>query len=112
MAPWRRFSPTRIDQRSCHHRWLFAAPDRMAVVVPPGLDGGDTPVKVAFLPGATLVRARWHPPRHRPSSRDYPVFGGDGNLYVTYSGSRGQEATVSILKVTADGARNLSCTVW
>ena len=36
---------------------------------------------------------------------DNPVFGADGNLYVTYSGSRGQEATVSIFKVTANGAR-------
>ena len=35
-------------------RMAFAAPDRMAVVVPPGLDGGETPVKVAWLPGATL----------------------------------------------------------
>jgi sugar lactone lactonase YvrE len=36
---------------------------------------------------------------------DNPAFGADGNLYVTYSGSRGQEATVSIFKVTANGAR-------
>ena len=32
-------------------------------------------------------------------------MGRDGNVYVTYSGTRGQEATVSIFKVTPNGAR-------
>ena len=83
----------------------FAAPDRMAVVVPSGLDGGDTPVKVAWLPGATLY-ARVGTLRATGLHQvDNPVFGADGNLYVTYSGSRGQEAAVSIFKVTASGAR-------
>ena len=36
---------------------------------------------------------------------DNPVFGGDGSLYVTYSGSRGQEAPVSIFRVTKQGTR-------
>ena len=86
-------------------RMAFAAPDRMAVVVPPGLDGGDTPVKVAWLPGATLYARVGIPVATGLHQVDNPVFGADGNLYVTYSGSRGQEATVSIFKVTANGAR-------
>lgn len=86
-------------------RMSFAAPDRMAVVVPPGLDGGDTPVKVAWLPGATLYARVGTLLATGLHQVDNPVFGADGNLYVTYSGSRGQEATVSIFKVTADGAR-------
>jgi sugar lactone lactonase YvrE len=83
----------------------FAAGDRLAVVVPPGLDGGDTPVKVAWLPGATLyarVGALLATGLHQV---DNPAFGADGNLYVTYSGTRGQEATVSIFRVTPAGAR-------
>jgi sugar lactone lactonase YvrE len=36
---------------------------------------------------------------------DNPVFDQDGNLFVTYSGSRGQEAPVSIFRVTPDGTR-------
>ena len=83
----------------------FAAPDRMAVVVPSGLDGGDTPVKVAWLPGATLYARVGRLLATGLHQVDNPVFGADGNLYVTYSGSRGQEATVSIFKVTATGAR-------
>jgi sugar lactone lactonase YvrE len=89
-------------------RMSFAAPDRMAVVVPPGLDGGQTPVKAAWLPGATLyarVGVQLATGLHQV---DNPVFDRDGNLYVTYSGSRGQEATVSIFRVTrgaSGGAR-------
>lgn len=86
-------------------RMAFAAPDRMAVVVPSGLDGGDTPVKVAWLPGATLYARVGVLLATGLHQVDNPVFGADGNLYVTYSGSRGQEATVSIFKVTANGAR-------
>jgi sugar lactone lactonase YvrE len=36
---------------------------------------------------------------------DNPVFDRDGNLFVTYSGSRGQEAPVSIFRVTSTGTR-------
>jgi sugar lactone lactonase YvrE len=86
-------------------RMAFAAPDRMAVVVPSGLDGGETPVKVAWLPGATLYARVGTLLATGLHQVDNPVFGADGNLYVTYSGSRGQEATVSIFKVTASGAR-------
>lgn len=86
-------------------RMSFAAPDRMAVVVPPGLDGGETPVKVAWLPGATLYARVGTMLATGLHQVDNPVFGADGNLYVTYSGSRGQEAAVSIFKVTPRGAR-------
>ena len=83
----------------------FAAPDRMAVVVPPGLDGGETPVKVAWLPGATLYARVGTLLATGLHQVDNPVFGADGNLYVTYSGTRGQEATVSIFRITKSGAR-------
>jgi len=83
----------------------FAAADRMAVVVPPGLDGGHTPVKVAWLPGATLFARVGVMLATGLHQVDNPVFGPDGSLYVTYSGTRGQEAAVSIFKVTPDGAR-------
>jgi len=86
-------------------RMSFAAPDRMAVVVPPGLDGGETPVKVAWLPGATLYARVGSMLATGVHQVDNPAFGPDGNLYVTYSGTRGQEATVSIFRITGNGAR-------
>lgn len=84
-------------------RLAFASADRLAVVVPAGLDGGDTPVKVAWVPGATLyarVGAQLATGLHQV---DNPVFGADGALYVTYSGSRGQEASVSVFRIPANG---------
>jgi hypothetical protein len=86
-------------------RMAFAAPDRMAVVVPSGLDGGETPVKVSWLPGATLYARVGTLLATGLHQVDNPVFGADGHLYVTYSGSRGQEATVSIFRITGSGAR-------
>jgi sugar lactone lactonase YvrE len=86
-------------------RMSFAAPDRMAVVVPPGLDGGETPVKVAWLPGATLYARVGALIATGVHQVDNPVFDSKGRLYATYSGTRGQEATVSIFRVTGDGAR-------
>ena len=86
-------------------RMSFAAPDRMAVVVPAGLEGGETPVKVAWLPGATLYARVGLMLATGLHQVDNPVFGQHGDLYVTYSGTRGQEATVSIFRVLASGAR-------
>ncbi len=86
-------------------RMAFAAPDRLAVVVPPGLEGGDTPVKVAWVPGATLYARVGSLLATGLHQVDNPVFGADGHLYVTYSGSRGQEATVSIFRIGDNGAR-------
>jgi sugar lactone lactonase YvrE len=86
-------------------RMSFAAPDRVAVVVPPGLDGGETPVKVAWLPGATLYARVGSLVATGVHQVDNPIFGRDGNLYATYSGTRGQEATVSIFRITRGGAR-------
>jgi sugar lactone lactonase YvrE len=60
---------------------------------------------VAWLPGATLYARVGSLLATGLHQVDNPVFGADGNLYVTYSGSRGQEATVSIFRITAVGAR-------
>lgn len=86
-------------------RMSFAAPDRMAVVVPSGLEGGEIPVKVAWLPGATLYARVGTMLATGIHQVDNPIFGADGNLYATYSGTRGQEASVSIFRITRGGAR-------
>ncbi|MEO8682392.1 MAG: gluconolaconase [Vicinamibacterales bacterium] len=86
-------------------RLSFSAADRLAVVVPAGLKGGETPVKIAWVPGTTLF-ARVGAVRATGLHQvDNPVIGPDGSIYVTYSGSRGQEATVSIFRITDRGAR-------
>ena len=86
-------------------RVAFASPDRRAVVGPGGRAGGDTPVKVAWAPGATLYAHVARPLANGLHQVDNPVFARDGSILVTYSGSRGQAATVSVFRVTAAGAR-------
>jgi sugar lactone lactonase YvrE len=86
-------------------RVLFAAADRMAVETPAGLDGGTTEVKVPWLPGSTLfvdVGTALATGLHQVDS---PAIDAEGRVYVTYSGTRGQQAAVSIFRVGAGGAR-------
>jgi sugar lactone lactonase YvrE len=86
-------------------RISFASTRQLILTVPPGLDGGFTPVRIEELPGGTAmlsVGAEWATGLHQV---DNPVFDRDGNLYVTYSGPRGQEAPVSIFRVTKVGTR-------
>ena len=86
-------------------RVAFASSRRLVVTVPEDVEGGPTPVKIPGAPGETAyvsVGAKWATGLHQV---DNPVFDAHGNLFVTYSGSRGQEAPVSIFRVTRDGTR-------
>jgi sugar lactone lactonase YvrE len=84
---------------------LFAAPDRVALEVPQELEGGRTEIKVPWLPGATpfvdvgvVVATGLH-------QVDNPTLDANGRVYVTYSGSRGQQSPVSIFRVVPGGPR-------
>jgi sugar lactone lactonase YvrE len=86
-------------------RALFASSTRIVIAIPPELEGGRTPVRIDDIPGETIyvsVGSVWATGLHQV---DNPVFDRDGNLFVTYSGSRGQEAPVSIFRVTPAGTR-------
>ena len=86
-------------------RVAFASSNRLVVVIPKELEGGRAPMKV---PGAPLETAyinigtRWATGLHQV---DNPAFDRVGNLFVTYSGPRGQEAPVSVFRVTQSGTR-------
>ena len=86
-------------------RALFASSTKIIIAIPPELDGGPTPVRIDDIPGETIyvsVGSVWATGLHQV---DNPVFDREGNLFVTYSGSRGQEAPVSIFRVTPAGTR-------
>ena len=85
-------------------RLVFAASRRLGVLAPADLDGGPTPVRVDGVQGSAFISigTQWATGLHQV---DNPVFDAAGNLYVTYSGPRGQEAPVSIFRVTAAGTR-------
>jgi sugar lactone lactonase YvrE len=86
-------------------RAVFAARDRIAVEVPIGLEGGRTEVKVPWLPGATLFVDVGVPIATGLHQVDNPAIDADGRVYVTYSGSRGQQAPVSVFRVVPGGPR-------
>ena len=86
-------------------RTLFASPSKIVLAIPGDLEGGRTPVRLRYLPGETVfvtIGAAWATGLHQV---DNPAFDRDGNLFVTYSGSRGQEAPVSVFRVTPAGTR-------
>lgn len=86
-------------------RVSFASANRIVVTIPEGIEGGRLPLKVPGAPLQTTyvdIGTRWAMGLHQVDS---PVFDRAGNLFVTYSGSRGQDAPVSIFRVTPGGTR-------
>jgi DNA-binding beta-propeller fold protein YncE len=86
-------------------RVVFASTSRLDVLVPAGLDGGSVPVRIDGISGETPfidVAAPFATGLHQV---DNPIFDRDGNLYVTYSGTRGQQVPVSIFCVRPNGTR-------
>ena len=86
-------------------RVVQASSSSLSVIVPGGVEGGSTPISIAGVSGETFfidVAAQFATGLHQV---DNPVFDRDGNLYVTYSGTRGQQVPVSIFKVRPNGTR-------
>jgi len=86
-------------------RAVFASSSTITVLVPEGLDGGRTPVRVEGVPGETVLLEVGSVLATGLHQVDNPVFDRDGNLYVTYSGTRGQDVPVSIFRVSPSGRR-------
>jgi sugar lactone lactonase YvrE len=81
-----------------------ASPTTLTFRVPHEVAGGTMPIGIAgststaFLEVARRIATGLH-------QVDSPAFDQEGRLYVTYSGSRGQQVPVSIFRVTRSGAR-------
>lgn len=86
-------------------RVVRASSTAIAVLVPEGLEGGLTPIRIEGRPGETIFMDVASVLATGLHQVDNPVFDREGNLYVTYSGSRGQEVPVSIFRVTPAGVR-------
>ena len=86
-------------------RVAFSSATRLVITVPPEVGGNRVPIAVPGMHGETVylsIGEAWATGLHQV---DNPLFDRDGALFVTYSGSRGQEAPVSIFRVTRDGNR-------
>lgn len=85
-------------------RVSFASPSRMIVIVPSGLERGthELDVEGVGAVGSVNIAGTFATGLHQV---DNPVFDRAGNLYVTYSGTRGQQVPVSIFRVRPNGTR-------
>lgn len=86
-------------------RVVHASRQVVSVIVPAGLDGGRTRVQVAgaedeqaFVDVGVRVATGLH-------QVDSPAIDGEGVLYLTYSGARGEQTPVSMFRVRRDGFR-------
>jgi sugar lactone lactonase YvrE len=86
-------------------RVVHASPTQLSVIVPSGLDGGRAPIRVAGWPDQTAFVDVAAPIATGLHQVDSPIFDHEGNLYVTISGTRGQEVPVSIFRVRPNGTR-------
>lgn len=92
-------------------RVVFASSSRIGVIVPSGTGlSGAVPVRIAGVPGETAIVQVAAPFATGLHQVDSPVFDSEGNLYVTFSGTRGQQVPVSIFRVRADGTRETFAT--
>ena len=88
-------------------RLAAASSTALTVIVPYGLEGGQTAVRIDELPGETAFVEIGAPLVNGVHHVDSPAYDRHGNLYVTFSGSRGQQAPVAIFVVRPDGTREV-----
>ena len=84
---------------------VFASSRRVVIAISGELEAGQAPIRIPGVSGGTAyvsIGAPWATGLHQVDS---PTFDAEGNLFVSYSGSRGHEAPVSIFRVTRNGTR-------
>lgn len=86
-------------------RVVYASTTRLSILVPAGLEDGPVPVRVEDIPGETIFLEVAAPFATELHQVDSPAFDASGNLYVTYSGTRGQQVPVSVFRIRPDGTR-------
>lgn len=86
-------------------RLAKASTTSLTIIVPEGLEGGQTAVRIDQLPGETAYIDVGTPLATGLHQVDSPAYDRHGNLFVTFSGSRGQQAPVTIFIVRPDGTR-------
>ncbi len=88
-------------------RAAFAAPTSVAFVVPADSATGHVPVRLDAVPGQTVFLDIGSPLATGVHQVDSPIVDAAGTVYATCSGSRGQQSSVSIYRIGADGVRDV-----
>lgn len=83
----------------------YASSRTLRVRVPSTNPGGLLPLRVGHGTGRTVLVEIGRPAATGLNQVDSPAFDPEGRLYVTYSGSRGQQVPVSIFRIETNGAR-------
>jgi sugar lactone lactonase YvrE len=91
-------------------RAAFAAPTSVAFVVPPGTSTGQVPVRLDAVPGQAVFLEIGAPLANGVHQVDSPAVDAMGTVYATCSGSRGQQSSVSVYRIGADGVRDVFVT--
>ncbi len=86
-------------------RLVSASSTALTALIPAGLEGGHTAIRVDEAPGETVYVEVGAPLATGLHQVDSPAFDPHGNLFVTFSGSRGQQPAVAIYVVRPDGTR-------
>ncbi len=86
-------------------RVVFASRQAVSALVPSGLAGGQTPIRIgggsgetAFIDVGRAVATGLH-------QVDSPAIDASGTLFATYSGTRGERSPVSVFRIRHDGYR-------
>src|SRR6266545_2043249 len=86
-------------------RVVFASSSRIIAIVPSGIESERATVRMAGAESQPMFVEVGAPFATGLHQVDNPVFDRDGNLYVTFSGTRGQQVPVSIFCVRPNGTR-------
>ena len=101
-----RSQPLDVQVHDRQARVVFASSSRVSFIVPSGIiEPGPAPVRIA---NRLIERAAFHlagPIATGLHQVDNPLIDRAGHVYVTYSGTRGQQVPVSIFRITPDGTR-------
>ena len=85
-------------------RVVYTERDTVACLVP-DVAGGASPIRLGTAPGETAFLEVGAPIATGVHQVDSPVFDGDGTLFLTYSGTRGESSPVSVFRLRRDGFR-------
>jgi len=86
-------------------RLTAASSTELTAIVPSGLEGGHTAIRIDEVAGETAYVEIGAPLATGLHQVDNPAIDAEGNVYVTFSGSRGQQGPVAIFIVRPDGSR-------
>ena len=91
-------------------RLVFATPRELSTLVPPGLEGARVQVRVEDAPGASVFVEVGRVVATGIHQVDSPAVDPEGTVYLTCSGTRGQQTPVSVYRVRDGGPREVFVT--